>query len=258
MPVNFGVGFNITAKESIDTRFVLTKEEMRSERYASTGGTIAIPSHYACLCSDDNLIYVYDENNEISDETGKYRAYKGISDFSDTQIEIDGELYEYLKYKGFKIQVDSAINDGLGRNIADSLDSKQPLITDDTKISSDLVDDSASTTHKFVTVEQIAEWNNKQDALPEGQPGTFLKLSSTNTLEWVSLPVDSELSLDSSNPVENKVVTAALNTKQDALPSGSNATFLHRNRSTGQLEWIPQNQISVNEPEELLIFTLTE
>jgi len=68
----------------------------------------------------------------------------------------------------------------------------------------------------------------KQDALPSGTTGYYLK-KTANGVEWAegtgsggSVTVDSALSDSSTNPVQNKVVKAALDAKQDTLTAGAN------------------------------------
>ena len=51
-------------------------------------------------------------------------------------------------------------------NLSGALNSKQNEITSQSKLSSDLVDDT-NHTHKFVTAEEKATWNNKQDAIDD-------------------------------------------------------------------------------------------
>lgn len=67
MPIIFSNGFNITSKEPIDSRLVMTKEEMLAVKKAR------MPDKYFCLCSDDGKIYVYDANAEIDPEFGRFR-----------------------------------------------------------------------------------------------------------------------------------------------------------------------------------------
>lgn len=67
MAVSLAAGFKINVNEPIDTRLVLTKEQMKTMQ---AGG---MPPHYFALCSDDNCVYVYDSTNEVSSETGKFK-----------------------------------------------------------------------------------------------------------------------------------------------------------------------------------------
>lgn len=67
MPINFSNGFDITSKEPIDVRLVMTKAEMLAIKKAR------MPDNYFCLCSDDGKIYVYDANAEVDPEFGRFR-----------------------------------------------------------------------------------------------------------------------------------------------------------------------------------------
>ena len=236
MPVNFGTGFNITAKEPIDKRLVLTKMEMLTERYTLTGATIAIPDNYICLCVDDNRLYVYNSGNERSPETGKFRLESGLTS---TEVVIEGQTYNQLMKDGLPIQVASALTDGNGSNISEALAGMQPLITVSNKLNSDLVSDSQSY-HKFVSLEEKNYWNSKQGALPAGAKDTYLhKHKDTGDIEWVS-QIDADKVNDTTS--NHKFVSiqekAAWNDKQDKLPEGANNTILHKNNLTGDIEWV--------------------
>lgn len=71
----------------------------------------------------------------------------------------------------------------------------------------------------------------KQDALPSGTTGYYLK-KTANGVEWAegtgsggSVTVDSALSDSSTNPVQNKVIQAALDGKQKTLIAGTNISI---------------------------------
>ena len=75
----------------------------------------------------------------------------------------------------------------------------------------------------------------KQDALPNGSNGQFLQ-KTENGVQWVnvqqgggsSATVDSVLSDTSENPLQNKVIKAALDGKQGKLPDGATGLFLKK------------------------------
>lgn len=121
---------------------------------------------------------------------------------------------------------------------------KQDKIDSSHKLSTDLVDDTG-TTNKFVTASDITNWNSKQNALtfddtptngsnnPVKSGGIYTELAgkqntlvagtnitidpTTNTISatgGASITVDSSLSTTSENPVQNKVITKAINTAQ--------------------------------------------
>lgn len=67
---NFLAGFNVQSTAAIDKRLILTKAEMLTVGTGSA--TFPVPDIYLCLCSDDGKLYLYNKNNPIGDETGKY------------------------------------------------------------------------------------------------------------------------------------------------------------------------------------------
>lgn len=71
----------------------------------------------------------------------------------------------------------------------------------------------------------------KQDALPSGTTGQYLR-KTAGGVEWAdaagegaAATVDGELSATSTNPVQNKVITAALASKQKTLIAGTNVSI---------------------------------
>ena len=85
MPINFSNGFNITSKEPIDVRLVMTKAEMLAVKKAK------MPDNYFCLCSDDGKIYVYDSSAPVDPEVGRFRPASAEieDDIADIQDELD-------------------------------------------------------------------------------------------------------------------------------------------------------------------------
>lgn len=70
MPINIPQAIQVTGRFPIDTRLVLTQEEMRNIIDAR------MPDKYFALCKDDNKLYVYESNNNPSTQTGRFRVYK--------------------------------------------------------------------------------------------------------------------------------------------------------------------------------------
>lgn len=100
-------------------------------------------------------------------------------------------------------------------DVANAVAGKQDTIDATNKLSADLVDDT-STTNKFVTASDKTTWNAKQDALTAG---SNITIDSNNVISATvpQIAVDDALSTTSENPVQNKVVTTALNGKQATL-----------------------------------------
>lgn len=89
--IAINTGFSVGSPVAIDTRMVLTKDEMVAMN------DLVMPELYICLCSDDGQLYIYNKNNEFNDKTGKYRVHESSSEsggMSGELIELPDELYE--------------------------------------------------------------------------------------------------------------------------------------------------------------------
>ena len=87
MAIQMGSGFTIGSSEPIDSRLVMSKEQMLNIN------PLTQPEKYFCVCSDDSLIYVYDANNTDDPATGKFRVVSGGSvDLSEYQKITDDTL----------------------------------------------------------------------------------------------------------------------------------------------------------------------
>ena len=87
MAIQMGSGFTIGSSEPIDSRLVMSKEQMLNIN------PLTQPEKYFCVCSDDSLIYVYDANNTEDPATGKFRVVSGGSvDLSEYQKITDDTL----------------------------------------------------------------------------------------------------------------------------------------------------------------------
>lgn len=69
MAISFPMGFELTCQEPIDSRFILTKEQMLEIKRAK------MPSVYFCVCEEDGNLYLYNDTNEIDSETGRFRRF---------------------------------------------------------------------------------------------------------------------------------------------------------------------------------------
>lgn len=73
MAINLIDGFNVTTTDPIDTRIVLTKDQMKNTN------DNAMPENYFCICKssdDDNgKMFVYSKTNTVDEKTGKFRLY---------------------------------------------------------------------------------------------------------------------------------------------------------------------------------------
>ena len=71
MAINIASGFYVGASLSIDERFVLTKTQMKDMNEN------LIPDVYFCVCSDNGKLYIYNKNNTVDENLGKYRVLEG-------------------------------------------------------------------------------------------------------------------------------------------------------------------------------------
>ena len=76
MAIQMGSGFTIGSSEPIDSRLVMSKDQMLNIN------PLTQPEKYFCVCSDDSLIYVYDANNADDPATGKFRVVSVRTSFS--------------------------------------------------------------------------------------------------------------------------------------------------------------------------------
>ena len=66
-------GFKVGAAEAVDSRLTLSKAEMLAIKDS------LMPTVYLAVCKDDNSIYIYNKDNSVDPETGKFRKYTGGS-----------------------------------------------------------------------------------------------------------------------------------------------------------------------------------
>ena len=71
--INLPQGFKVGAAEAVDSRLTLSKTEMLTIKDS------LMPAVYLAVCKDDNAIYIYNKDNQVNPETGKFRVYAGGS-----------------------------------------------------------------------------------------------------------------------------------------------------------------------------------
>ena len=69
--INLPQGFKVGAAEAVDSRLTLSKAEMLAIKDS------LMPTVYLAVCKDDNSIYIYNKDNSVDPETGKFRVYAG-------------------------------------------------------------------------------------------------------------------------------------------------------------------------------------
>ena len=67
--INLPQGFKVGAAEAVDSRLTLSKAEMLAIKDS------LMPTVYLAVCKDDNSIYIYNKDNSVDPETGKFRVY---------------------------------------------------------------------------------------------------------------------------------------------------------------------------------------
>ena len=71
--INLPQGFKVGAAEAVDSRLTLSKAEMLTIKDS------LMPTIYLAVCKDDKAIYIYNKDNSVDPETGKFRVYAGGS-----------------------------------------------------------------------------------------------------------------------------------------------------------------------------------
>ena len=69
--INLPQGFKVGAAEAVDSRLALSKTEMLTIKDS------LMPTVYFAVCKDDHAIYIYNKDNSVDPETGKFRVYAG-------------------------------------------------------------------------------------------------------------------------------------------------------------------------------------
>ena len=82
-------GFQVGSTEPIDTRLVLTKQQMKSV------DENVMPDVYFANCIDDGLIYSFNKNNTVDEETGKFRK---IESESVVELQEEPKIFENKIY----------------------------------------------------------------------------------------------------------------------------------------------------------------
>ena len=82
MAIKLSDGFEILAGAAVDSRLILTKEQMRSMAKSN------MPSIYLCICSDDKKWYIFDGSiakADIDPDTGRFRPIENYLNFSSSE-----------------------------------------------------------------------------------------------------------------------------------------------------------------------------
>ena len=82
MAIKLSDGLEILAGAAVDSRLILTKEQMRSMAKSN------MPSIYLCICSEDKKLYIFDGSivkADIDPETGRFRPIENYLNFSSSE-----------------------------------------------------------------------------------------------------------------------------------------------------------------------------
>ena len=82
MAIKLSDGLEILASAAVDSRLILTKEQMRSMSRSN------MPSIYLCICSDDKKLYIFDSSiakADIDPDTGRFRPVENYLNFSSSE-----------------------------------------------------------------------------------------------------------------------------------------------------------------------------
>ena len=84
MAINLPSGFNITTDETVDSRILLTKEQMKNIADAK------MPDKYFCICLDDSNLYIYNKDATPNEVTGKFTSFNSDSITSEDELHLNG------------------------------------------------------------------------------------------------------------------------------------------------------------------------
>lgn len=82
MAIKLSDGLEILASAAVDSRLILTKEQMRSMSRSN------MPLIYLCICSDDKKLYIFDSSiakADIDPDTGRFRPVENYLNFSSSE-----------------------------------------------------------------------------------------------------------------------------------------------------------------------------
>ena len=94
----FPNGFKVTAPAPVDSRFILTKAQMKQAHLS-----FAMPNIYFCLCIEDHRLYCYNINNPDDPEIGRFVLAE-----SELQAAFDAEVARAIAEDA---RLDKAIKD---------------------------------------------------------------------------------------------------------------------------------------------------
>lgn len=113
MAIKLSQGLRIQTDEAVDERFLLLKEEMLGINDE------LMPYVYFTACIDDGKFYLYNKDNEVDPETGKFRVLESNVDLNNyvtqEQLQQITDLLDSLATKESVEAVKTNVDDLAGR-----------------------------------------------------------------------------------------------------------------------------------------------
>ena len=104
MAIKISQGFKRTSGEPIDETLALTFTQMKA---IDDSG---MPEKYFTICQDDGNLYLYNKNNTVDEQTGKFRLFQGGSGTDDYELLINLPKINNVELKGNKTLEDLGIS----------------------------------------------------------------------------------------------------------------------------------------------------
>lgn len=122
MAINLPSGLNITTNEAVDSRILLTKEQMKNIADAK------MPDKYFCICLDDSNLYIYNKSATPNEVTGKFTSLSIDLNSTEAQSKI-AEIVQGGLNDG-SIAIKTASEDSVG-GVKSSLDKNSVTVKED-------------------------------------------------------------------------------------------------------------------------------
>lgn len=193
-------GFEIGSKMPVDRRFILTKDMMREE-------PMLMPDVYFAMCSDDGCFYLYNKDNEVLEDTGKFRLF---SDTGVKSVEEQLKVLESLLPKDSEGNVLPLVSEQQLLESLATVETKVETFTKEIETELETVNNKIAELVQYVTFEgpqMIEELHERIDDVSE---------ALTGKLESLDAKVDTEIkrALDSEAVIIEQLKDLALADKR--------------------------------------------
>lgn len=122
MAINLPSGLNITTIEAVDSRILLTKEQMKNMVDAK------MPDKYFCICLDDSNLYIYNKSATPNEVTGKFTSLS--IDLNSTEIQSKIAEIVQARFNDGSITIKTASKDSVG-GVKSSSDKNSVTVKED-------------------------------------------------------------------------------------------------------------------------------